>query len=74
MHALLKELHAQGTADQLRRIGPVYPCGPGRIRFNYDGRPHVAVLRGRNVGRHIDRHLALRALIDGDATPIRDER
>ena len=46
-----------------------------RITFNFDGRPHVADLKGRNrdlvvgVSPEANAKIACRAMLDGDAKP-----
>ena len=67
---------ARDSCDTLRaKISRVRWCGDG-IAFDLDGAPYKAALRWRNRdlvighGETADKAVALRCILDGDATPI----
>lgn len=67
---------ARDSCDTLRvKICGVRWCGNG-IAFDFDGVPYTAALRRRNrdlvIGHSeiADKAIALRCMLDGDATPI----
>ena len=76
MLAALIDTADRAVSDAAARITDVRyaPGSNDDITFHFDGKPYRGKLAGRNrslliVGDGRDAHVALRALLDGDAQP-----